>query len=347
LQLVLSLGALGLVASDFVVTVEGLKGFLMRKPVMTFDLLAGLERRKLLLLMVSLGALPSMLYADVSRIYYGTTNGNLIWYLSTILIGIFIAFSTLLGLTFVQTLPCPWPNHLVTFSPALFSYGTIISMVIVWNNQYVNVALAFNNAPFLLAFNVSGTFQPSGAYTSAGIDTVMNLMIQRTYKTMGICLAISIGFATLRRKIYFGTLLVDVGWTRTNSFLSGCGTPHWLTGLPLESQNAIKIGNKLYCKPSTQAVMGFAVVVDHVAETHQVAAGGAPIGRRPSVQLSDLNMALVNVYVLVPALWRIFRWLPATTTPCLYGTVDKNTFTRSNQHIGGATFHHHRGMCVN
>ncbi|KAF0703588.1 hypothetical protein As57867_007576, partial [Aphanomyces stellatus] len=100
----------------------------MRKPVMTFDLLAGLERRKLLLLMVSLGALPSMLYADVSRIYYGTTNGNLIWYLSTILIGIFIAFSTLLGLTFVQTLPCPWPNHLVTFSPALFSYGTIISM---------------------------------------------------------------------------------------------------------------------------------------------------------------------------------------------------------------------------
>ncbi|ETV88487.1 hypothetical protein H257_00071 [Aphanomyces astaci] len=48
---------------------------------------------------------------------------------------------------------------------------------------------------------------------------------------------------------------------RTNSVLSALHLPNCITALPLDPSNGIKMGNKMYCKPSTIAIMGYTTVV--------------------------------------------------------------------------------------
>ncbi|CAK4926155.1 unnamed protein product [Aphanomyces euteiches] len=75
----------------------GFGGVLQGKPVLTYTILSGLERRKLLVAFVVLNAMPGLLYADVARIYYFTQNGFKIWCLSCIMVANFFSF----GLVFV------------------------------------------------------------------------------------------------------------------------------------------------------------------------------------------------------------------------------------------------------
>ncbi|KAF0717253.1 Aste57867_2404 [Aphanomyces stellatus] len=344
-QLVLSLWAMALTSSDFYVTVMGLKGFLQHKPVMTFDLLAGLERRRLLLVVVALAATPALLYADVARIYKGTANGDLIWSLSTILVGMFFNFSTLLVITLIQKIPSPG-DYLITFSPTLFAYGSIACIVVVWNAGYAAVAADFNNAAFLLGLNVSGVVRPSGAYTTSGIRTTMQFLAAPTFTTLGICLVVSIVFSTLRRKcIARGSWLLNVQWTNTNGFLERAGRPHWITGLPLESSNAIKIGNKLFCKPSTQAILGFAIVAAKDTAEKYTESDIVQQNRHASTHES---LFVISMYHLAPTLCRLYVWLPAKVTPSLFGMIEKNAFIVSHdQQIGHTPYIHRRGTCVN
>ncbi|KAF0699741.1 Aste57867_9710 [Aphanomyces stellatus] len=340
-QVALSFLALTLVASDLYLTFEGLEGYLLHKPIMTYDLLAGLERRRLLLVATCLGTLPSLLYAEVARIYFGTVNGDLIWYLSTILIGIFFAFATLLGVAVVQVVPTP-TTKLVPFSPALFCYGTIVSLVLVWSNQYVRLGIEFNNAPFELALNVSGVFRPSGAYASGGINTVMDLMGMQSCLTTMLCLLLSMVYRSVRRKVQTGTFFVDVTWTTTNSFLANCGTPNWISGLPLDPQN-VTGHEALACTPSTQAAMGFAMILDRQDETQscsRVASGTS------NVVTTQSRMQLVSVYYLLPTLWNVCKVVPEWLSPTVYGIVEKNTFARKRQRIGHHDYLHHRGTCI-
>ncbi|KAF0699745.1 Aste57867_9714 [Aphanomyces stellatus] len=342
IQVALSVGALLLLSSDIYLTIQGLRGYLLHKPVMTYDLLAGLERRKVLLLVVGLGALPSLLYADVARIYYSTASGNLIWYLSTILVGIFVVFSSLFGLTLLQLVPAP-TTKLIPFSPALYAYGTITAIVVVWDSQYADLANAFNSAPFTLAFNVSGVFRPSGAYATAGIPTVLDLMAWQTVASMGICLAVSIAYEGLWRRLTYGHVFTDVGWTQSNAFLKYCGMPHWISGLPLDQLSAIKIGHKLFCKPSTQAVLGYASLV---TERPTPAAAMAVTQRGDDAK--DQRMHLVGIYALAPVLGHLCRCLPRWLQPWVHGTVEKNAFTHTkDERIGHQAYYHHRGTCAN
>ncbi|KAF0699742.1 Aste57867_9711 [Aphanomyces stellatus] len=345
LQLILSLGALGLVSSDFYLTIQGLRGFLLRKPVMTYDLLAGLERRKLLLLVVSLGALPSLLYADVSRIYYETANGNLIWYLSTILVGIHVAFTSLFVVSLADFIPSI-SAYVLTFSPTLFAYSTILSVFIAWNSQHANVSNEYNNADFVLGLNISGLLRPSGAYTSDGIETAMSHMATLTFTIVVVCMLVSIAYSSLRRKLRHGTFFMHVAWTKTNSFLDRCNAPRYVSGLPLDQVHAIKIGNKLYCKPSTQAVLGFATLVNEKPPSE------SDDKVKPSAPAKDVPMTLVSVYHLVPSIWHVYRWLPAWLSPSVVGRVEKNQFKAvdkqgGERRLGQKRCYHHRGTCIN
>ncbi|OQR95800.1 hypothetical protein ACHHYP_00036, partial [Achlya hypogyna] len=79
LQIVFALLTLVLLSGDLFTTYQGLKGVLAGKPVLTYAILSGLERRKLLLACIVVNAMPGLLYMDVSRIYYFTDNGFKIW----------------------------------------------------------------------------------------------------------------------------------------------------------------------------------------------------------------------------------------------------------------------------
>ncbi|KAG9402126.1 hypothetical protein AC1031_007828 [Aphanomyces cochlioides] len=101
IQLVLSLLTLALMSSDLLQNVQGIRDLLTGKPVMTYDLLAGLERRKLLLVVVSLGAMPALLYTDA-------TTGH--------------------PTAISSAIPGPSSKRL-SFSPAIFFYTTHVVVV--------------------------------------------------------------------------------------------------------------------------------------------------------------------------------------------------------------------------
>ncbi|RHY21738.1 hypothetical protein DYB32_009721 [Aphanomyces invadans] len=345
IQVLLSLLAMGLISSDFYLTVQGLRGFLQQKPVMTYDLLAGLERRKLLLIVVTLAALPSLLYADVARIYRGTANGDLIWSLSIVLVGMFFTFATLVVLVAVQHVPSPWPCCLVSFSPGVFSYSTIVSLIVVWHSRYESVAIGFNDAPMQLGMNFSGVVRPTGAYSADGAETVVAHNLAGTATAVAVCLAVSVAYSTLVRVSMTGRVFLHTSWTSTNGFLNQCRLPRWITGLPLDQTNAIKIGNKLFCKPSTQAVLGFAVVVDVAADRYHVQSDQSA----KTASFSKHTLTLIPVYWLVPTLARVFAVVPPWMTPRIFGTIDKNMFAHSSRdkHLDHRTYVHCRGACVN
>ncbi|KAH9153601.1 hypothetical protein AeRB84_004181 [Aphanomyces euteiches] len=74
-SLSLSLLTVGLIliSGDFYLTVQGLEGFLAQKPVMTFDLAAGLERRTFVLVLWASSSLLSLVCPDAICVYYGST----------------------------------------------------------------------------------------------------------------------------------------------------------------------------------------------------------------------------------------------------------------------------------
>ncbi|KAG9397857.1 hypothetical protein AC1031_016507 [Aphanomyces cochlioides] len=59
--------------SDYSMTYQGLKGFLADKPVTTFDVASGIERRKVATFFWSAGHCCSTIYPDIVRVYNGPT----------------------------------------------------------------------------------------------------------------------------------------------------------------------------------------------------------------------------------------------------------------------------------
>ncbi|OQS02989.1 hypothetical protein THRCLA_04695 [Thraustotheca clavata] len=71
-----------LLSGDIYISLVGIRNLLCGRPVMTYRILDGLERRKCLTGMITLNAVSSLLYLDVARIYYFAQNGYKIWLLS-------------------------------------------------------------------------------------------------------------------------------------------------------------------------------------------------------------------------------------------------------------------------
>ncbi|OQR89260.1 hypothetical protein THRCLA_09827 [Thraustotheca clavata] len=107
MQIVFSLLSIYLFWGDIYITFKGLGGVLHGKPVLTYDVLSGLERRKLLMIMITLNSMPSVLYVDVALVYYGTDGGFKIWTVAIISLSILAAFVGFIIVTFVQYIPSP------------------------------------------------------------------------------------------------------------------------------------------------------------------------------------------------------------------------------------------------
>ncbi|KAG9417175.1 hypothetical protein AC1031_001565 [Aphanomyces cochlioides] len=175
IQLVLVLTNMFLFGADFYLTNQGLHGFIAKTPILTYDLTAGTERRKVVLAL-----------------------------------------------------------------------------------SYAAVSAAFRAAPFCLALCVNGTLQPSGAYMAEPVPTIATHMFPYCFTAQLIVLFVVIADSLIHRKRHHGTFLLDLSWTNTNGFLVACGVPRWITGISLDASHAIKIGNKLFVKPSLQVVLGSA-----------------------------------------------------------------------------------------
>ncbi|RQM19086.1 hypothetical protein B5M09_012461 [Aphanomyces astaci] len=114
LQAMSSFLSLWFFAGDMFITIEGLGGLLSGAPVLKYTVLSGLERRKVptyqhppltalcflqwLLVSIVVNSMPGLLYMDVSRIYYYSTNGFKVYVLSSIMVTNFFTFGFFIAL---------------------------------------------------------------------------------------------------------------------------------------------------------------------------------------------------------------------------------------------------------
>ncbi|CAK4361973.1 unnamed protein product [Aphanomyces euteiches] len=173
LQFFFAAGTLVLLAGDVFITFEGmnerlplnhaagLRGVLQGKPVLTYTILSGLERRKLLLLFIVLNSMPGLLYADIARIYYFTTNGFKIWCLSIIMVANFFSFGLVLAVSLLDMIPLRL-QHVVSYSAPVFLSASIAA---------ISVACCKDSL-----------FHKLGSYTAEGTPTsvkhIMNSIVQ-------------------------------------------------------------------------------------------------------------------------------------------------------------------------
>ncbi|EQC41735.1 hypothetical protein SDRG_01690 [Saprolegnia diclina VS20] len=339
LQLCLSVLTLALLGGDIYVTWQGLRGLLRHKPVLTYALLSGLERRKVLLSFIALNAAPSLLYLDVSRIYFFTTNGFKIWSLSAAMLGNCVAFGCLFILSLVGMLPAPRiiQDYCISYSAPAFLFCTIggVAFKLCDMDLFRLVYNQFYAAPPYLGMYVNQATWPSGAYVAEGTPAVATLLSSLVAYPILIALGASMLLSMGHRRLRSRGLLLHTQWCTANSFLRYAKRPQYITSLPLEESNAIKIGAKLFCKPSTMALMGYGIVAEAEADPTPDAAMKRP----------QTTFVLVSIYALLPALLRSGWRMPVLIAGVIRGnqfepTKGKTTLDRTREYV------HKRGSCV-
>ncbi|OQR81053.1 hypothetical protein ACHHYP_16811 [Achlya hypogyna] len=328
-QGVVSALCLVFLSGDVVMTWRGLAGVWRRQPVLTYDLLLGLEQRKLVLLLWALNALPSLLYVDIARVYYGTANGNLIWLLSLVMLGNLTAFVTLLGVTFIQYIPSPFA-YVVPFSTPVFLFSTILGVLLDCNRSYAVVSSAFLSGAGNLALNINGTERTAGA-----------LLLPSMVVPTAISFAVAVVYALVKRYWACRQWLVPVEWASRNSFLKTRRLPNYISSLPLGPETSIRIGNKAFVKPSALAVMGYSSVVESADGRHslfsRLSVSVVPSSTKHAVEACVT--IIVSSYSLVPVLWGWLRPRPV-------GAIVGNAFVHSKiaaPAVGKGIFVYSRG----
>ncbi|ETV88493.1 hypothetical protein, variant [Aphanomyces astaci] len=333
LQAMSSFLSLWFFAGDMFITIEGLGGLLSGAPVLKYTVLSGLERRKWLLVSIVVNSMPGLLYMDVSRIYYYSTNGFKVYVLSSIMVANFFTFGFFIALSLFDTLVGLLRSFssCVGYSAPIFTAVCIVWMTQVWCHDafFLDVYNKFYSAPAFLGFYVNNATWPSGSYVAEGTPPIVTYLVKTIVTTVGGSFGIAIAISSIYRRIIHKQWLVSTVWCRSNSVLSALHLPNCITALPLESSNGIKMGNKMYCKPSTIAIMGYTTVVERQKWGKD---------KRHANQLPN---QLISIYALVPAMV-VPSWVSSL------GTVDHNQFTPTpaTRLAQAKPVVHTRGSCV-
>ncbi|KAH9125635.1 hypothetical protein AeMF1_003773 [Aphanomyces euteiches] len=360
-QIVICCVTLVLLGNDGLITLEGLSGLLKNKPVLTYDILASLERRKILLFALIGVFLFSPLYADAIRYTY-TINGYHYWSLSLVMVGLMMALSWMAILTcIVQWLPVPaaWRNRPVCYSAPFFVYCNCIGFVVVEAAQRRGPSAAatfWGDAPSTLCLNMDGMAVVSGAFSMDGATPIIYTLMP----DIAVVLMVSWLVSIAAHKVLTGSVVLEMTWTAQNAFVNQVALPQWVTSLDLDKKNTIAIGTKLYCRPSLMVLLGYCTVHDdnkyrlpndehlnfssHMSShTEATEAGTSSVGTstmrgkvmvqpqpgRPSKAPSsheDVHYMVISIYGLLAA---TFPWIRKVYQPQIFGEIHQNKFTPS------------------
>ncbi|EQC37817.1 hypothetical protein SDRG_04841 [Saprolegnia diclina VS20] len=320
LQSATAIASFGGIAADLYITSKGLRGLLRHKPVLTYDILSSLERRKLLLLLIVLSGAPSLLYVDVARIYYGTDNGGRIWLLSILSLGIFFAFGAYLLVVLLQFLPSPrrlLRHRILPVSTSVFIYASIPAIILNIHGSHELLSNTFYDVPGVLLMHIGGNDCACGAYDTTGVETATAYLFGFIVWAVGGCAVASVVYAVLATYLRSQIWCLRTEWAKENAFMRACGLPHWCSGLPLDEADAIRIGSRLFCKPSMQARMGFGTLLLTAPHARKVLA-------QDTTSADEPTYVLVSIYALLPSL------LPPSLrqiSPRIFGEIKKNTLS--------------------
>ncbi|KAG9399029.1 hypothetical protein AC1031_012465 [Aphanomyces cochlioides] len=162
-----------LISGDFYLSARGLQGFLAKKPVMTFDLPAGIERRTMVMSLWTCSGMMALGYPDVVCLYYGSS--AVVWFFVIIFLGssYYCLFDVILGL--VSRIPSPF-SHVATISCITMCYTVILLAQLVHVPQLNEMLHHYRSAPFKLGLNISGVMSSSGAYDNANAKSALTFI---------------------------------------------------------------------------------------------------------------------------------------------------------------------------
>ncbi|KDO27300.1 hypothetical protein SPRG_07550 [Saprolegnia parasitica CBS 223.65] len=352
LQPLFVLVILHLVNGDFFTTLLGWSGVLSRKPVLTYDFVSSMERRRLALLFLSIVRIPSLGYVEVTRLYLETTGHFNVHCIAVLMVSGLPVFFVYWGIILLQRVHAPRWCHgraVRVISPLLL-LGTVISSVVVTCN-FQNVKTTLQDplwhrppptevAAYLPYTNRSFAL---GALATLEVPTAVSLLQPTVLACLFGTLAISIVFPMLLQR----RVLLDLRYFARNDFLATQFMPSYVTVLPLYENDCIKYGTKLFVKPSTIAMLGYAMIKE-APVTHKVAVitkddmtGNA---RNTAANASSNAVAIVSVYDLMPSL------LPhALLPPHIVAWIDNYQFKPAPPHTTltkTTSYRPTKGSCV-
>ncbi|KDO32475.1 hypothetical protein SPRG_02952 [Saprolegnia parasitica CBS 223.65] len=80
-------------SADIITTLQGVRGVLQQKPVLTYDFISSLERRRGLHLVGMCNMYPAAIYLDVGRLYdASSTYGELVWFCAVVVVAMLSAW---------------------------------------------------------------------------------------------------------------------------------------------------------------------------------------------------------------------------------------------------------------
>ncbi|CAK4679218.1 unnamed protein product [Aphanomyces euteiches] len=382
-QITLCVVTLLMLTNDFMITLEGLRGLLRNKPVLTYDLLASLERRKVLLLALVASFCFSPLYIDVICFTYHI-KGYTYWSVLLIMISLSLTLSWIAILTcIVQWLPVPaaWRNKPICYSAPFFVYFHSIVFVLTEAAQRRGAKSSANfwgYAPSTLRLNFDGTNVISGAFKLDGATPAIYTLMP----DIAIIFVLAWFGSIATYKALTGNIVLDTTWTAQNEFLKQLTLPQWVTALDLDKTNTIAIGTKLYCRPSLIVLFGFCTVhedikyrlgddahlnvsnnasshIDGVESTSSVALSGIATRGKITTQShypgqtskppphEETHYMVISIYGLVAT---TIPWIRRIYQTKIFGEIYQNKFTqvKSITHINKAlNYVYSRGDCCN
>ncbi|OQR81214.1 hypothetical protein ACHHYP_16642 [Achlya hypogyna] len=220
----------------------------------------------------------------------------------------------------------------LSYSAPIFMYTSVTAIFVVLAGDHAAFLRVYNDffaaAPFL-GMDVNNATWPSGAYIAEGTATAFTQLQSPILTALFVSWAASLAYSTMRRCVKLRRVFLSTEWCMTNSFLSHVAPPTFLTTLPLEQTSAIRIGNRMFCKPSTMALLGYATVLNEKASI--------------ASKKGDDEYSVVSIYSLVMALYAP-RWC---ISPSTVGAIVSNAFQARVDPLDKTKKHvYTRGTCV-
>ncbi|RHY02816.1 hypothetical protein DYB25_009992 [Aphanomyces astaci] len=314
------------VGGDLLLTFLGLQGFLLGKPVLTYDFLSGLERRKRTVVLLMVSRLVTLMYTEITRLYVDTPSHGALFVMSCFMLSGLFVCAVYCSLLVIQRLPCPqpWRFKAVRIQGPLFVTGTTIfcamaSAVCDLRQRYHDPIWTLRTPSLLVVVpNATSSFA-TGAFTELQVAPVSTILAPVMLKIMGVML----GIAVVLPMLYHRQVVIDLAFMKRNEFLHTTFVPSYVTALPLYETDCIRYGGALVVKPSTLALLGYAMLQEHKIKRRSLVEvmPKATKEHDPHYPL----LVIVTVYDLLPCL--LLPWIP--WTPTIVGTVKKYAFTKA------------------
>ncbi|KAF0715177.1 Aste57867_3526 [Aphanomyces stellatus] len=313
-QYIALVGMFHFFGGDSLTTLKGIQGVLLHKPVLTYDFMSSLERRKSLMFLTSIFRLGACFYVEVARLYHVDAADHLLFFMSCAMAnGLFTVavYWPLMALQHVPPLP-PLKGKVIRLYGPFLHLGTIFLSMLLIGASDLNATvynIVWTRPQSHVPFLVHGQVLASGAYDTLVIAPCIQLLAPNFVVSVAVMVVLGFLYPLfLQRKLF-----LDTRYFQKNDFLTHEWAPNYVTFLPLYETECIKYGIKLFAKASTLALFGYGIIEEDrtsLIEVKPAAGGGGGAASAPAtLALETPPFVVVQLYDLLPALLphRVFQ----------------------------------------